>query len=661
MNFKASEKIIKNLSAFIMVAGVFTCLAACEQKPAQDKRQTSAETPHITNAYPQEVYWGDLHVHSRFSMDSFSFGNETLSPDDAFRFAKGEAIKAHNGEMAQLKKPLDFLLVSDHAEYLGVVASIVDRKNGIENTSLGKRWKAWLDSDNLPAILNEWVGMIDNAGTGFAHADADADNDAEDNAEDNGVSLTTSVNDYPSPAFFNSVWREMTAIAERHNAPGRFTAFTGYEWTSMVEGDNLHRVVLFRDGPEVTKNLVPTSSIDSTDPEYLWARLAEYEQETGGQVMAIPHNGNVSEGRQFSDTRNSGAAFDQAYARTRIRWEPIVEITQVKGDSETHPVVSPEDEFADYESWDETDINSNPYPADQLEKIFTGSYARPTLKAGLQHEAELGVNPFKFGMIGSTDSHTVMATADDDNFFGKFVDSEPSPERLTNKMGGLLWNNRLLSASGYAAVWAEENTREALFDALKRKEVYASTGPRIVLRFFGGWDFETDDLNAADMAATGYAKGVSMGGDLSPNTAAGAPRFMITAAKDPDSANLDRLQVVKGWLQADGSVAEKVYDVRWSGEREIDPATGKLPPVGNTVNIEQASYTNDIGSEALSAVWTDPAFDPTQRAFYYVRVLEIPTPRWTTYDAKRFGLALPDDVPATHQERAYSSPIWYTP
>ena len=378
-------------------------------------------------------------------------------------------------------------------------------------------------------------------------------------------------------------------------------------------------------------------------------------------MLAIPHNSNLSEGRMYSRERVSGASFDTQYANTRIRWEPVLEMTQVKGDSETHPLVSPNDPFADFEKWDETDINSNVIlKTKKLRRILEAMRALHLKQALI--EEKLGVNPFKFGMIGSTDSHTVMATADSDNYYGKFVDSEPSPERLTSKMGGILWNNRMLTAAGYAAVWAEENSREAIFDAIKRKEVYATTGPRIVLRFFGGWDFDETDLEQPDYATLGYKKGVPMGGDLFiANDKEAAPRFMITASKDPDGANLDRVQVVKGWLDANGELKEQVYDVAWSDGREVDPKSGALQPVGSTVNVSEASYTNTIGTENLATVWTDPSFDKSLRAFYYVRVLEIPTPRWTTYDAQRFNLDLPDDVPVAIQERVYSSPIWYTP
>ena len=627
---------------FFLSVSLIGCGDQQETQKKENGGVSSLSNERLTSgSSPDGVYWGDLHVHSRLSMDSFSFGNRMMTADDAFKFAKGEPVEAHTGDIAQLKKPLDFLLVSDHAEFLGVIASIMDQKHGIEKTELGKRWKSWLDNDDIQSIIQEWVGSFD----------------ADTSSSDSKPKI-----EYPDEAFFKGVWGEMVETAERHNDPGKFSAFSGYEWTSMIDGDNMHRVVIFRDGAEKTLGAIPVSSTENNDPEYLWERLEDYEKKTGGEVLAIPHNSNLSEGRMYSRERVSGASFDTQYANTRIRWEPVLEMTQVKGDSETHPLVSPNDPFADFERWDETDINSNVIPKDKKVVAYTGSYARPALKTGLALEEKLGVNPFKFGMIGSTDSHTVMATADSDNYYGKFVDSEPSPERLTSKMGGILWNNRMLTAAGYAAVWAEENSREAIFDAIKRKEVYATTGPRIVLRFFGGWDFDETDLEQPDYATLGYKKGVPMGGDLFiANDKEAAPRFMITASKDPDGANLDRVQVVKGWLDANGELKEQVYDVAWSDGREVDPKSGALQPVGSTVNVSEASYTNTIGTENLATVWTDPSFDKSLRAFYYVRVLEIPTPRWTTYDAQRFNLDLPDDVPVAIQERVYSSPIWYTP
>ncbi len=616
-------------------------LLACEQQSdpsinveSQAAAAAPVERSAETEAIPQRVYWGDLHVHSRFSFDSYSFGNMNLSPDHAFRFAKGEAVTAHNGEQAKLATPLDFLLVSDHAEFLGVLPGIAAGNEEVLNTALGKRWGEWLAGSQFNSIVHEYVTIIEGR---------------------------SEVGEYVTDGFLNSVWREIGTIADNHNNPGNFTAFIGYEWTSMIEGDNLHRVVLFDGDAEQTSGVVPFSALDSINPEDLWAWLKSYEAETGGQVMAIPHNGNISDGRMFAQHTFAGEPFSADYAKTRIRWEPIYEMTQVKGDAEAHPLLSPNDEFADFENWDKTDIGFNEIPEEIKRSAFQHGYARPALKLGLKFAASLGVNPFQFGLIGGTDSHTTLSTADDDNFFGKFPDSEPAPDRLSNSMGGKLWRNRELTASGYTAVWATENTRQALFNALQRREVYASTGPRIVVRVFSGWDFSDSDLNASDMVARGYARGVPMGGELAQAPPNASPTLMITTAKDPNGANLDRVQVIKGWLQADGSLAEKVYDVAWSDDRTVDPASGRLALVGSTVDLDTATYTNDIGAVQLATVWRDPEFDPAVHAFYYIRILEIPTPRWTSYDAVRYGLKRPDDVPATTQERVYTSPVWYTP
>ena len=392
---------------------------------------------------------------------------------------------------------------------------------------------------------------------------------------------------------------------------------------------------------------------------HVWKALADYEQATGGEVMAIAHNGNLSNGMMFPDKSVDGKPIDRAYAELRSRWEPIYEVTQVKGDGEAHPTLSPNDEFADFENWDWDNIGRSELKEDWM---LPHEYARGALKLGLKFEEELGVNPFKFGMIGSTDGHNTVSTTEEDNFFGKFPESEPGPARLENAMAlDRLWKNWNIVASGYAAIWSRENTREALFDAMKRREVYATTGSRIMVRFFGGWEYEAGDLERPAWLDVAYGKGVPMGGDLTNAPRRRAPSFIVAAAKDPDGANLDRVQVVKGWLERDGSLGEKVYDVAWSGDRQADPETGKLPPVGSTVDLETASYTNAIGAAELAAVWEDPDFDPKQRAFYYVRVLEIPRPRWTAYDQVFFQLDLPDEIPLVIQDRAYTSPIWYTP
>jgi hypothetical protein len=400
----------------------------------------------------------------------------------------------------------------------------------------------------------------------------------------------------------------------------------------------------------------------SANPRDLWKWLTTYEEKTGGDVLAIPHNGNLANGIMFPlEAQYDGRVLDEEYVAQRDHWEPLYEVTQIKGDGEAHPFLSPDDEFADYETWD---IGNLDVSEAKTNDMLAGEYAREALKRGLAIEAKLGLNPYKFGMIGSTDSHTSLATAQEDNFFGKHSGYEPSPERMTHPFmtneNGTIYAWQQVS-SGLAAVWATENTREALFDAMERKEVYATTGSRMMVRFFGGWEFTEQDLNSRQPAFSGYEKGAPMGGDLPAKPeAASAPTFMVFALRDPIGANLDRIQIIKGWLDENGETQEKVYDVAWSGDRKLE-ADGKLPPVGNTVDVENANWTNTIGASELGAVWTDPDFDPSQKAFYYARVIEIPTPRWSTYDAFRFGIALPEGAPTSTQERAYTSPIWFTP
>ncbi len=472
-------------------------------------------------------------------------------------------------------------------------------------------------------------------------------------------SMTESENYPPFPeATQKTIWEDVARTADEHNKPGRFSAFIGYEWTSLPDGNNLHRVVVYRDGADKAALLQPFTAQQSRDPRDLWRALETYEQKTGGKVLAIPHNGNLSNGRMFPIESLDGKRLNKDYAESRQRWEPIYEVTQVKGDGESHPLLSPNDEFADFENWSGNIGRS----ADNDEAMLPGSYARGALQRGLQLDRRLGVNPFKFGLVGSTDGHNSMSTPQEDNFFGKFPDSQPSAERTSNLMADAFWPNWKLVASGYAAVWATENTREALFDAMKRREVYATTGSRIMLRFFGGWDYAADLLSRPNYLDAAYGNGVPMGGDLSDAPQGQvSPSFAVLAVKDPDGANLDRIQIVKGWLDRSGELQERVHDVAWSGDRQPDPLTGKLPAVGSTVSVENASYTNTIGSVQLAVVWRDPDFDASTRAFYYVRVLEIPRPRWSTYDAAFFRLELPEEIPRIVQDRAYSSPIWFTP
>ncbi|MDE0064208.1 MAG: DUF3604 domain-containing protein [Gammaproteobacteria bacterium] len=581
--------------------------------------------------YPRNLYWGDTHLHSRNSADAYSLGNMNLTPADAYRFARGQELTAHNGMRVRLRRPLDFLVVSDHAEYLGGYYRFGVGDPLVVNTDAGRQWAAFIAQGNPEQMIATFTGSMDDPET---------------------------YPPFPSETR-RLIWQDVAQTADDYNDPGRFTAFTGYEWTSMIDGNNLHRVVIYKDGADKAGRLPPFSGQDSLDPRDLWRALARYEAETGGEVIAIPHNGNLSNGMMFPAKSVDGRPLDRAYAQLRSRWEPIAEVTQVKGDSEAHPTLSPDDEFADFENWDWDNIGRS---APKEDWMLPHEYARGALKLGLGFEAELGVNPFKFGMIGSTDNHTSLATAAEDNYFGKFAESEPGPARLENAMAaGQLWENWKIVASGYAAVWARENTREELFAAMKRREVYATTGTRIAVRFFGGWDYDPGVIHQPAYLDIAYANGVPMGGDLTAAPQGAAPTFIAVAAKDPDWANLDRIQIIKGWLDSKGNLHEKVHDVALSDGREVNPESGKAPPVGTTVNVAEASYTNTIGAPMLAAVWTDPDFDPAERAFYYARVIEIPTPRWTAYDAKYFKIDLPDHIPATVQDRAYTSPIWYTP
>ena len=594
-------------------------------------------SPYPEQNYPNSVYFGDTHLHTSYSTDAGMVGC-TLGPEDAYRFAMGETVVSSTGVPARLHRPLDFLVVSDHAENLGLAPAIAESNPKLLENAWGKKEHDLVKSGTEGALEAYEYWMHQNA----IREDPLAD----------------------MPELAADMWKKEIEAAEKYNQPGLFTAFIGYEWTSMPDGNNLHRNVIFRDGGDKASQVVPFSQYDSFDPEDLWKWMQAYEDKTGGRLLAIPHNGNLSNGLMFNDVTYTGKPLSEDYAKRRQKWEPIYEVTQMKGDGESHPALSPTDEFADYEVWDKASFGPEPKTPGMLPR----EYAREALKRGLAYEEKLGVNPFKFGMLGSTDSHTALSTAEEDNYFGKVTLLEPSadPVRFDEVIAGRPAPKghqiyaRQIGAAGLAAVWARENTREALWDAMARKEVFATTGTRIRVRVFGGFDYTADDLVRSDFAKYGYDHGVPMGGDLETAAAGKVPTFLVRALRDPDGANLDRIQMIKGWLDADGKMHERVYDLAWSGDREPG-ADGKLPPLGNTVNVKEASYTNAIGAPVLDAYWKDPEFDPKQRAFYYVRALEIPTPRWTTYDAKIFGVKLPDDVPAAIQERAYTSPIWYTP
>ena len=588
-------------------------------------------SPYVEDHFPNSVYFGDTHLHTSWSTDAGMIG-ATLGPDDAYRVARGEAVTSYSGFKVKLIRPLDFIVVADHAENLGL-ADFIRRSDPIVLANeTGKRWHDMNKAGNGYDAFIEWVRSDDK----------DLINE---------------------PRMVQSVWGRVVENADKYYQPGVFTTFTGFEWTSMPGGNNLHRVVVFRDGEKRTSQVLPFDMYDSVDPEDLWSYMAAYEKETGGQVLAIPHNGNLSNGLMFDVETYSGKRFSKAYAETRIRYEPIIEVTQIKGDGETHRLLSPDDTFAGFEILDTGNISGK---AAKTDDMLPKEYARSALKEGLRQEQKLGVNPYKFGMIGSTDAHNALPTTREENNFGKAHIAEPSADRyehflVKGEKPELSIMVVDLGASGLAAVWARENTREAIWDAMARKEVYATTGTRLLVRVFGGWDFEPDEVQRPDFAKQGYARGVPMGGDLSNAPKGKAPSFMIRALRDPDSANLDRVQVIKGWLDSKGETQEKVYDVAVSDGRKIGPDGRCETPVGNTVDVKDASYTNSIGDVLLAAHWVDPDFDPSLRAFYYVRVIEIPTPRWTAYDAKFFNVTMPEGTPMEVQDRAYTSPVWYTP
>ncbi len=592
-------------------------------------------SPYAGRNYPTRVLWGDTHLHTANLLDAAIFGN-TLGPEEAYRFARGEEVVSSTGQRVKLSRRLDFLVVADHAEGLGAT---IELRKGNPVLMTDPTLKRWHDMMNTEKGGEAAIELIRSVGTG-----------------------TTSKKLF-DPHLARSVWQAYTATAERYNEPGRFTSLIGYEWTSNNSGNNLHRVVIFRDGKGKADQIVPFSSLDSEDPAMLWKFLDTYQDKVGGSVLAIPHNGNLSNGRMFGLVDFEGRGLTRAYAETRARLEPVYEVTQIKGDGEAHPFLSPNDEFAGYEVWDKGNLDLT---ALKRPEMLQYEYARQGLKLGLKLERQLGVNPFKFGMIGSTDLHTSLATAEEENFFGKHSGAEPSATRalhpfLQSSDGKVQITGWEMTASGYAAIWSSDNTREAIFDALMRKEVYATTGPRMIVRFFGGWDFNSADARTRNPAEVGYVKGVPMGGDLTGPTGK-APSFLVGALKDPIGANLDRIQIVKGWQDANGELKEKVYDVVWGDAGKRKPGSdGKVPAVGDTVDVANATWTNTIGDPELITVWTDPDFDAGLRAFYYARVIEIPTPRWTAYDAKRFGIKLPPEVPMTTQERGYTSPIWYTP
>ncbi len=545
---------------------------------------------------------------------------------DAYAWAQGKAITGSGGPDMQLKTPLDFYMVSDHAEYMGVFNQMANPDSPLSKTELAKG----VTSPDANVRLQAFAGVLRDMSAGKSDPQLS------------------------DPALARTVWADIVKAAEANYVPGKFTTFAGFEWTSNPEKRNLHRVVVFRDTAKLPDLVI--SALDSDDPESLWKWMGD-QRAKGSTLFAIPHNGNASDGRMFETVKFDGQPIDAAYNATRAANEPLYEITQIKGTSETHPDLSPTDEFAGFEQWDYTLSADFERPTHRK-----GSFARQALLDGMSQAASGAGNPFKYGFIGDSDTHNAAASHEEFNFTGKFAFENNAKERLTGVPGspaGQVQQIQEFSSAGLAGVWAAQNTREAIWDAMQRKETFATSGPMMKVRFFGSFDYATDDVAKPDFLKLAYGRGVPMGGDLKPG-AGKAPTFLVTAIKDPKSGNLDRIQIVKGWLDAEGKQHEKVYDVAWSGDRAIG-ADGKLPAVGDSVDLETATVGSDIGAAELATAWTDPEFDPAQRAFYYARVIEVPTPRWNTYDAVRTGMAPLTKVPATIQERAWSSPIWYAP
>jgi hypothetical protein len=644
-NTRLHNAALAGLGLALMIGGLSNFAAAQDAPPKKEElKQTEQKTPDYSpfpdQNFPNRVYWGVAHVHTGYSFDAGMFGI-TLSPDDLFKVATGGEIVVDNGLRFKQDRPLDWVAITDHAEYMGIADQIRAGDPALLANPQGKRWYEMSKTSPQEGVKAAIEAV---------------------------VSMQTGKPVFDASKLVGGAWAHATEAAEKWNQPGVFTTLHGFEWTSAPGGNNLHRTVIFRDGADRVNQIVPFSTFDSQDPADLWKYMDAYAKKTGGQVLAIPHNGNLSNGIMYTAEIFDGKPMDRAYAEARINHEPLLEATQIKGDSETHPYLSPNDEFANFERWWNIDF-SKMEPAKN--SVLHGNYVRSALKLGLELDAKLGANPYQAGLIGGSDAHVGVVTQREDNFFGEFANGLPSPDRWKTPLamvnndpskGPLIsvWGEQ---AAGLGGVWARENTREAIWDALKRKEVYATTGDRPVVRLFAGWDFVPADRDRPerDFAANGYAHGVPMGGDLSKAPAGKQPVFLVHAVRDPDGPNLDRIQIIKGWLGNDGKTQERIFDVAVSGGRKIGPDGRCKAPVGNTVDVANATYTNTIGAVWLSAYWKDPTFNPTQHAFYYVRVIQIPSPRWTAYDQKRFHIKMADYVPMTVTDRAYTSPVWYTP
>jgi hypothetical protein len=638
----SSQRLV--LASLIVASPVSLVSAQDVGSPARENLDQAlpkpAYSPYVDRDFPTRPFFGDTHLHTSFSMDAGAFGAR-LGPREAYRFARGEQIVSSTGQPVKLSRPLDFLVVADHSDNMGFFPDLFGGKPELLADPTGRKWNDMIKSGKGAEAAMEIIVAF-SQGT-----------------------FPKDLMYFPGTRAYRSAWQETIAAAEHFNEPSRFTALIGFEWTSNTGGNNLHRNVVFRDNGDRASQVEPFTvypPFGSDNPVELWKWMDAYEKKTGGSVLAIAHNGNLSNGMMFPVVEAFGKRLDREYAEQRAKWERLYEATQTKGTGESHPFLSPNDEFAAFEIWDKGNLDGS---VAKRREMLEFEYVRSAYKNGLKLGQQLGTNPYKFGLIGSSDAHTGLAAMEEDNFFGKTVPQEPSPHRMSatfinNPSTGVRVMDWEVGSSGYAAVWAKENTRASLWDAMQRKETYSTTGTRMIVRFFGGWDFAAQDADNRLPAQIGYTKGVPMGGDLHTAPSGKVPTFLVAALKDPIGANLDRYQIIKGWLDKDGNVHEKVHDVVWAGDRRPD-ADGKLPSVGTTVDLANATWSNTIGAPELITVWKDADFDASQPSFYYGRVIEIPTPRWTAYDAKRYGVRPVPGTAMTITERAYTSPVWYTP
>lgn len=614
-------------AALVALAGCFgapapqaTAPASVDPAPAKAAVAGGAD-PGVANP-DKNAYFGDLHLHTSYSLDAAVMS--MAGPDEAYQYAQGKPLKRSEGLMIQLKRPLDFLAVTDHAEYLGVFQALMDPTGPLYGGSISADFR----NPDIGVRTKAYYSVVADISAGRPRAQL------------------------ADPALARTTWKRYPELAARYDQPGRFTTFLAFEWTSMPGDCNLHRNVIFA---SLGAPAVPFSAFDSQRPEDLWTYL-ENARRGGYDSVAITHNGNISCGQMFAFTDSDGKPIDRSYAARRGANEVASEIIQGKGASETHPSIAMNDEFAAFEA---ATVQLN------VMKPLTGkalgartAYVREGLKNGLLLQEQVGINPYKIGIVAGSDSHVGATQPEEDNFSGFHGDADNTPQRRIVEPENLY--AYMVGSGGLTGIWAAQNTRDALFASIKRQETFGTSGVRIRPRFFGGWSYPPGLVESEGWVRTAYRQGVPMGGTLPVRTGGGAPTFAVSALKDPDGANLDRIQIVKGWVKG-GQAYDHIYDVALSGDRRVDPVTGKAPPVGSTVDLKTATYRNTIGAPELAAVWTDPDFDPTLRAFYYVRVLEIPTPRWSSYDAAKLGIAPRADVQAVIQERAWTSPIWYEP